>query len=43
MNTTDPEKNKKYFESVKKIKIKQKCFDKAYKVENKFSSKKNKG
>ena len=43
MNTTDSDKNNYFFDNVKKIEVEQKCFDKTFKAENKFSLKKNKG
>ena len=43
MNTTDSEKYKNSFETMKNIKIEQKCFNKAHKLEEKFSLMKNKG
>ena len=43
MNTTDSDKNNNFFDNVKKTKVEETCFDKTFKVENKFSLKKNKG
>ena len=43
MNTNDKDKNSNCFDNLKKTEVKQKCFDKTYKVGNKFSLEKNKG